>query len=70
MYYNGSLITVIIVMTLGWHEVEGSKVNIIKDSLRMLRDLLIIRMCYLAGHWKIEQNEKQLQIQLAKTDPN
>ncbi|KIM50529.1 glycosyltransferase family 2 protein [Scleroderma citrinum Foug A] len=31
-----------------WHEVAGSKLNIVKDSLQMLRDLMVLR-----GNWKL-----------------
>jgi len=36
-----------------WHEVAGSKLNVLRDSLQMLRDLLILRANYLLGRWKI-----------------
>lgn len=35
-----------------WHEVAGSKLNIVKDSLQMLRDLLVLRGNQLVGRWK------------------
>ncbi|KAJ3026719.1 UNVERIFIED_CONTAM: dolichyl-phosphate beta-glucosyltransferase [Siphonaria sp. JEL0065] len=34
-----------------WHEVDGSKVNILKDSIRMAIDLLMIRFYYFTGLW-------------------
>ncbi|KAI8608816.1 hypothetical protein BC830DRAFT_1052396, partial [Chytriomyces sp. MP71] len=34
-----------------WHEVDGSKVSIVRDSVKMLVDLLIIRFYYLTGLW-------------------
>ena len=36
-----------------WHEVPGSKLNVMKDSLHMLRDLLVLRANMLLGRWKI-----------------
>ncbi|ETW78717.1 glycosyltransferase family 2 protein [Heterobasidion irregulare TC 32-1] len=36
-----------------WHEVPGSKLNVMKDSLQMLRDLLVLRANMLLGRWKI-----------------
>jgi len=36
-----------------WHEVAGSKLNVVKDSLQMLRDLLVLRGNQLAGRWKV-----------------
>ena len=35
-----------------WHEVSGSKLNVMVDSLQMLRDLLILRANVLLGRWK------------------
>jgi dolichyl-phosphate beta-glucosyltransferase len=37
-----------------WEEIDGSKVNIIVDSLRMLKDLVIIRLNYMLGSWQAE----------------
>jgi dolichyl-phosphate beta-glucosyltransferase len=34
-----------------WHEVAGSKLNVVRDSLQMLRDLLILRVNQLLGRW-------------------
>lgn len=36
-----------------WREVAGSKLNVIKDSLQMLRDLLVLRGNQLLGRWKV-----------------
>ncbi|KAJ3392669.1 dolichyl-phosphate beta-glucosyltransferase [Entophlyctis sp. JEL0112] len=36
-----------------WHEIEGSKVSLIKDSIKMAIDLLIIRCYYAFGLWKV-----------------
>ncbi|BGP16087.1 hypothetical protein JCM10213_007534 [Rhodosporidiobolus nylandii] len=35
-----------------WHEVDGSKLDVVRDSVRMARDLLVIRGNYLLGRWK------------------
>jgi len=35
-----------------WHEVAGSKLNVVSASLQMLRDLLIVRANHLLGRWK------------------
>ncbi|RDB15343.1 Dolichyl-phosphate beta-glucosyltransferase [Hypsizygus marmoreus] len=35
-----------------WHEVAGSKLNVMAASLQMLRDLLIVRANHLLGRWK------------------
>lgn len=34
-----------------WHEVEGSKLNVVTASIQMLRDLLIVRANHLLGRW-------------------
>jgi len=39
-----------------WHEVPGSKLNVVTDSLQMLRDLLILRANHVFGRWKVAQN--------------
>jgi len=36
-----------------WHEVAGSKLNVVLDSLQMLRDLLVLRGNQLFGRWKV-----------------
>ncbi|EUC56006.1 dolichyl-phosphate beta-glucosyltransferase [Rhizoctonia solani AG-3 Rhs1AP] len=45
-------------VAVGWHEVAGSKINIIWDSLEMLRDLLVLRANYVTGRWKVVGVEK------------
>jgi len=34
-----------------WHEVPGSKLNVVSASLQMFRDLLIVRANHLLGRW-------------------
>ncbi|KAI9455212.1 glycosyltransferase family 2 protein [Russula earlei] len=34
-----------------WHEVAGSKLSVARDSLQMLRDLLVLRANQLLGRW-------------------
>lgn len=34
-----------------WTEVPGSKLDVVRDSVRMARDLVVIRGNYLAGRW-------------------
>ncbi|CAE6533991.1 unnamed protein product [Rhizoctonia solani] len=45
-------------VAVGWHEVAGSKINILWDSLEMLRDLLVLRANYVTGRWKVARVEK------------
>mmetsp|Transcript_16759 Transcript_16759/g.19478 ORF Transcript_16759/g.19478 Transcript_16759/m.19478 type:complete len:290 (+) Transcript_16759:1-870(+) len=37
-----------------WKEIEGTKLNVVTASLQMLRDLVLIRICYATGIWKAE----------------
>ncbi|EGF98653.1 family 2 glycosyltransferase [Melampsora larici-populina 98AG31] len=39
-----------------WNEVSGSKLSIIKDSITMAIELLIIRLNYLLGVWKVPKS--------------
>jgi dolichyl-phosphate beta-glucosyltransferase len=39
-------------MPVNWHDVEGSKLNIVEDSIKMARDFLVVRLLYLFGLWK------------------
>ncbi|CAK5283181.1 unnamed protein product [Mycena citricolor] len=43
-----------------WHEVEGSKLNVVTASLQMLRDLLIVRANHVLGRWKAVGPEPKL----------
>lgn len=40
-----------------WHEVGGSKVDLVSASLQMLRDIIVIRTCYATGIWADEPPE-------------
>lgn len=35
-----------------WHEVDGSKVDLVRDSIAMAVDLLVIRANYACGKWQ------------------
>lgn len=37
-----------------WSEIDGSKMSLMRDSVRMLKDLCIIRLCYAMGIWRIK----------------
>lgn len=37
---------------IAWHEVDGSKVDLVRDSIGMAVDLLVIRGNYLLGRWR------------------
>ncbi|KZP01476.1 glycosyltransferase family 2 protein, partial [Calocera viscosa TUFC12733] len=36
---------------VGWHEVSGSKINLVWDSIGMLKDLVVVRANYAIGRW-------------------
>ncbi|KAK9898163.1 glycosyltransferase family 2 protein [Cystobasidium minutum MCA 4210] len=38
-----------------WREVEGSKMDLIKDSISMAVDLLVIRASYALGRWNVKR---------------
>ncbi|KAJ3213419.1 dolichyl-phosphate beta-glucosyltransferase [Dinochytrium kinnereticum] len=38
---------------VNWHEIEGSKMSLLKDSIVMAMDLLVIRFNYIFGIWRI-----------------
>ena len=40
-----------------WKEVEGSKMDLVKDSISMAVDLLVIRASYALGRWKVKRIE-------------
>ncbi|KAG9224143.1 hypothetical protein CCMSSC00406_0006811 [Pleurotus cornucopiae] len=42
-----------------WHEVAGSKLNVVTASLEMLRDLLILRANHVLGRWGPSRSKTQ-----------
>ncbi|KAI0296547.1 nucleotide-diphospho-sugar transferase [Multifurca ochricompacta] len=40
-----------------WNEVAGSKLSVVQDSLRMLRDLLVLRANQLLGRWTMGEEK-------------
>lgn len=43
----------VIEVPVNWHEVEGTKISLIKDSILMLIDLVLIRTNYLLRVWRV-----------------
>jgi dolichyl-phosphate beta-glucosyltransferase len=41
-------------VAVNWKEVDGSKISLISDSLKMAFDLLLIKVNYFFGVWKIK----------------
>jgi dolichyl-phosphate beta-glucosyltransferase len=44
-----------------WHEVAGSKLNVVTDSLQMLRDLLVLRVNHLLGRWQTPVGREKIE---------
>ncbi len=42
-------------MMVDWKDVEGSKVDVLWDSIAMLRDMVLMRMLYTGGIWKVKE---------------
>ncbi|CAO3666548.1 unnamed protein product [Umbelopsis vinacea] len=49
----------IVEVQVTWHEIDGSKVNLMRDSIQMALDLLTIRLNFLLGFWKVDSIKKQ-----------
>jgi dolichyl-phosphate beta-glucosyltransferase len=49
----------VVEVAIAWHEVEGSKINLVTDSIGMLRDLIVLRANYAIGRWTIRRRQKQ-----------
>lgn len=37
-----------------WEEVPGSKLNVVTASIQMIRDIVLIRLCYAIGLWRMK----------------
>lgn len=37
-----------------WREIPGSKLSVISATLTMLREILLIRLCYTFGVWRLD----------------
>ncbi|KAI8818456.1 nucleotide-diphospho-sugar transferase [Chytriomyces cf. hyalinus JEL632] len=48
----------IVEVPVTWNEIDGSKVSILRDSVRMAIDLLIIRIYYFTGLWSAFPDKK------------
>jgi dolichyl-phosphate beta-glucosyltransferase len=44
-------------VAINWHEVEGSKLNVVWDSLQMLRDLLVMRGNMITRRWGVRAED-------------
>ncbi|KAG0219831.1 dolichyl-phosphate beta-glucosyltransferase [Mortierella sp. NVP41] len=50
----------IVEVPVAWQEIDGSKVSLMRDSIQMALDLLIIRMNYILGIWTIKPLKAEL----------
>jgi len=48
----------VVEVPITWHEVEGSKMALAVDSLKMARDLVVIRLAYLLGVYKYDEKRE------------
>ena len=46
-------------VSVNWHEVDGSKMSLVRDAIQMALDLLIIRLNYLFGIWEISREKSE-----------
>jgi dolichyl-phosphate beta-glucosyltransferase len=42
----------VVEVPIQWHEVGGSKLNVLWDSIGMARDVVVLRANYMLGRWK------------------
>lgn len=45
----------VIEVPIAWHEVPGSKLSLVSDSIGMFRDLVVLRINYALGRWKVSR---------------
>ena len=43
-------------LPVNWQEIEGSKVYIVRDTLRMIRDLMLIKLMYCFRLWRLSDH--------------
>jgi len=43
-------------LAVNWHDVDGSKLNVIEASITMTRDFLLVRLLYFLGIWKFSDS--------------
>ncbi|GLE04459.1 hypothetical protein PINS_up013401 [Pythium insidiosum] len=47
-------------VAVAWHEVPGSKLSVVSATLTMLRELVLIRVCYMVGIWTVNDGAHRL----------
>lgn len=54
LYLASQLAIPVAEVAINWAEIDGSKMNLMDASLSMGRDLVVIRVCYSLGLWRID----------------
>jgi dolichyl-phosphate beta-glucosyltransferase len=44
----------VIEVPIEWHEIDGSKISLLWDSIHMAIDIVMMRINYVVGLWTIE----------------
>ncbi|KAJ1850798.1 dolichyl-phosphate beta-glucosyltransferase, partial [Coemansia sp. RSA 2703] len=47
----------VVEVPVNWHEVAGSKMSIVRDSIQMALDLLAVRLNHMLGNWSASDNQ-------------
>lgn len=37
-----------------WREIPGSKLSVVSATITMLREIILIRLCYTLGVWRLD----------------
>ncbi|ODQ54940.1 hypothetical protein SAICODRAFT_5562 [Saitoella complicata NRRL Y-17804] len=48
----------VVEVPITWHEVDGSKMSLVRDAIMMAKDLVVIRLNYVLGIWKVKKPKK------------
>jgi dolichyl-phosphate beta-glucosyltransferase len=51
----------VVEVPITWHEVPGSKLSLMSDSLGMLKDLLVLRANYALGRWAVNPEKVKME---------
>jgi dolichyl-phosphate beta-glucosyltransferase len=51
----------VVEVPITWHEVPGSKLSLMSDSLGMLKDLLVLRANYALGRWTVNPEKVKME---------
>lgn len=49
----------VVEVPITWHEVPESKVKVVRDSILMLKDLIVLRANHLSGRWLVPPSAKR-----------